>query len=151
MTDYKIGDPVVDLAQGRPMIVLEAPDMTVAQWSESNNYELAENYANGKLGTTDDEGVVRCVYVSDIRSEPSKDYTFSESRVALIDAHHADDGRRMYDRVAVDVLEQLLGEFVGTDIESDITTAATELFGVEIVDVAKELADVEQTIGGDDD
>jgi hypothetical protein len=101
---YQVGDPVVDLAQGRPMVVLEAPDQTVAEWSEANNYELTTNYANGKLGASDDEAVVRCVYVSDIRSEPSKDYTFPVSRLALIDVHHADGGKRIAERVQIDLL-----------------------------------------------
>jgi len=148
---YNIGDPVVDLAQGRPMIVLEAPTETVAEWSDRNGYELTENYANGKLGATSTEPVVRCAYVSDVRSEPSKDYTFPTSRVALIDSHHADDGRRIADRVTVYVLEELFVALSGLDAEVDLTTAATDLFGMDVVDEAKELAEVETTIGGDDE
>lgn len=106
---YRIGDPVVDLAQGRPMVVLAAPDQTVAEWSDAEGYDLMGNYANSKFDPMPNETVVECVYVSDVRSEPSKTYTFPISRVALIDAHHADDGRRLADRVAVDLLESLFG------------------------------------------
>lgn len=98
MTEYHIGDPVMDAAQGRPMVVLEAPDQTVAEWSDANGYDLLGNYANSKFDPSPDEGVVECVYVSDVRSEPSKTYTFPVSRVRLIDVHHADDGRRVYER-----------------------------------------------------
>ncbi|WP_162562394.1 hypothetical protein [Salinigranum rubrum] len=92
---FQIGDPVMDAAQGRPMVVLDAPDETVADWSDANGYNLTSNYANSKFGCTDDEPVVECVYVSDVRSEPSKTYTFPVSRIRLIDVHHADDGRRV--------------------------------------------------------
>lgn len=89
------------------MIVVDAPDETVAEWSDANDYDLVGNYANSKFQPDPTEGVVECVYVSDVRSEPSKTYTFPVSRVALIDVHHADDGRRLYDRVVVDVLDRL--------------------------------------------
>lgn len=151
MTDYQIGDPVVDLAQGRAMVVLGVPDMTVDEWSDTNNYELAENYANAKLDTTADEGVVRCVYVSDIRSEPSKDYTFPESRVALIDAHHADDGQRIADRIIsetlADVFHVLAMNGQGHRIEGLAGMLEGEGFDPDVVSVARELADVEQRIG----
>lgn len=156
MTDnpFKTGDPVVDLAQGRPMVVLDAPDETVREWSDRENYELTENYANGKLDARDDETVVRCVYVSDIRSEPSKDYTFPASRVALIDAHHADGGRRVFDRVAVEVLARAFESMqrYETFEEHDIDAVARHIGGVSpgVVEEARELADVEQTIGTDD-
>ena len=112
---YQVGDPVMDAAQGRPMVVLDAPNQTVAEWSEANNYDLTENYANSKFDAVDDEFVVRCAYVFDVRSEPSKDYTFPVSRVRLIDAHHADDGMRVADRVAVDFLERLFGAALDHD------------------------------------
>lgn len=95
---FRIGDPVMDAAQGRPMVVIDAPDETVAEWSDANGYDLTSNYANSKFDCRDDEAVVECVYVSDVRSEPSKTYTFPVSRCRLIDVHHADDGRRVGER-----------------------------------------------------
>lgn len=144
--NYQRGDPVVDLAQGRPMIVLDAPDQTVADWSSANDYDLTDNYANGKLGATDAEPVVRCVYVSDIRSEPSKDYTFPVSRVALIDAHHADGGRRIAERVTQDVLEAVfIAMHSHPPIDSDDIDAVVSAldYDADLVDEARELADVE--------
>jgi len=146
---YRVGDPVVDLAQGRPMIVLEAPAQSVAAWSEANNYDLTDNYANGKLEARDDEAVVRCVYVSDIRSEPSKDYTFPVSRVALIDAHHADGGERIADRVVRDVLEALFDAAYrsGSDqMLSTLEALADDAVGKDLTTEARELASVEHTI-----
>jgi len=111
---YRTGDPVMDCAQGRAMVVLDAPDQTVAEWSDANNYELTENYANGKFGAYDAEYVAECVYVSDVRSEPSKTYTFPASRLRLIDAHHADDGMRVADRVIAQVSEALFTAAIET-------------------------------------
>ena len=142
---FRTGDPVMDAAQGRPMVVLDAPDQTAAEWSEANNYDLTGNYANSKFDAVDDEFVVRCAYVSDVRSEPSKDYTFPVSRVRLIDAHHADDGMRVADRVAVDLLEQLFGAALdrrGGDSEQTSVAALAVEAGIdeEIWSLAEELA-----------
>jgi hypothetical protein len=150
---YQVGDPVVDLAQGRPMIVLEAPETTVEEWSNSNGYELADNYANTKLDTYPSMPVVRCVYLSDIRSEPSKDYTFPTSRVALIDAHHADDGRRIHDRVQRDVLEQLFDAAYrsgGDQTVSVLEALAQDAVGKDLTAEARELASVDHTISTSD-
>jgi len=150
---YRVGDPVVDLAQGRPMLVLEAPETTVDEWSAENGYQLMDNYANAKLDTTPGEAVVRCVYLSDIRSEPSKDYTFPTSRVALIDAHHADDGRRIHDRVARDVLEQLFDTAYqsGSDRTLSILEGlAQDVGGKDLTGEARELASVKHTISTPD-
>lgn len=156
MTDYRIADPVVDLAQARPMVVVATPEQTVSEWSDANGYDLMDNYANAKFDPDPTEGVVETVYVSDLRSEPSKTYTFPESRVALIDVHHADGGRRLYDRVAVDVLWQLFDALDDAQYQSnrdppsrmDIADLARIAFASEdIIDEARELADVERRFG----
>lgn len=137
------------------MVVLEALDKTVSEWSEENQYQLTENYANSKLGTKESEYAVRCVYVSDIRSEPSKDYTFGESRVALIDAHHADGGRRMADRVRADVLadvfQTLRAEDMNTAVDLLAATLVADGYDADLTDEALELADVALTIGAEGD
>ena len=151
---YRIGDPIMDAAQGRPMVVVATPEYTVAEWSNSNDYDLAGNYANAKFDPRADEPVVECVYVSDVRSEPSKTYTFPVSRCRLIDVHHADDGRRLYDRVVRDVLEALFATAASEAMassEGDIFDLATHAdFDEDVVEEARELADVERTIGSDD-
>ncbi|MFW6152999.1 MAG: hypothetical protein ACOC42_01430 [Halobacteriota archaeon] len=103
----KVGDPVMDAAQGRPMVVLETPGETVETWSQANNYDLTDNYGNSKFGVDPDEPVVVSRYVSDVSSDPGKTYTFPRSRLRLIDVHHADDGWRIYDRIAFDILESM--------------------------------------------
>lgn len=155
MTDYniQIGDPVMDAAQGRPMVVVDTPDQTVREWSEQNDYDLMGNYANSKFDPTATEPAVECVYIGDVRSEPSKTYTFPASRLVLIDVHHADDEGRIYDRVARDVLERLFAVAAGTDMAS----STAEIFDVathagldeDLVDEAQELAEVEQQFGDD--
>ena len=149
-TEYQTGDPVIDLAQGRPMLVIDAPDVTVAEWSERNGYELLDNYANGKFDPDAEEAVVECVYLGDVRSEPSKTYTFPVSRVALIDAHHADDGRRIADRVAVQTLERLLRAIVEANVRVAVAHAAEEWFDADLVAEAQELADVTRTVTADE-
>ena len=155
---YSVGEPVLDCAQGRPMVVVNAPEETVGEWSEREDYDLTENYANSKFGAADEEWVVECVYVSDIRSEPSKTYTFPASRLRLIDVHHADDGRRIWLRVAQEVLVDLFLDLQQCVDRGDSPPAVIEwldvsagrLFGDDLADEALELADVEQTVSADD-
>ena len=145
---YQIGDPVMDAAQGRPMVVLAAPNQTVAAWSDANGYDLQENYANGKFDPAADEAVVECVYISDVRSEPSKTYTFPVSRTRLIDAHHADGGERVAERVRIDLLGDLMAaatEFSDDGISPEAIMAVARHAGIddETTDIARELADAE--------
>jgi len=141
---FQTGDPVMDATQGRPMVVLAAREETVAEWSDANGYDLMDNYGNKKFDPTPDEFVVECVYVSDLRSEPSKSYTFPTSRVRLIDAHHADDGRRVGDRVIVDLLESLFGAAIDFEHTPDVDAVSTLIaeagVGDELQEVASELA-----------
>jgi endogenous inhibitor of DNA gyrase (YacG/DUF329 family) len=148
---YRRGDPVMDAAQGRAMIVLDAPEQTVAEWSDANNYELTENYANEKFGAADEEYVVECVYVSDVRSEPSKTYTFPASRCRLIDAHHADDGRRVGARVIQDLAIEFFRLCLqrNEQMEAEWARESLKAVGVEsdLVDEAYEVADADVTLG----
>ena len=112
---YRIGDPVIDLAQGRPMVVVNAPQQDVAGWSQANDYNLLENYANSRFDPKRSEPVVECVYVGDIRNEPSRSYTFPVSRCKLIEVHHADDGRRVADRIAATLTEDILEAAAAVD------------------------------------
>ena len=121
---YQIGDPVVDLGRGRPMVVLDAPSQTVAEWSDANNYDLEGNYTNGKFTPDADEAVVECVYTGSIQSEPSKTYTFPVSRVALVDAHHADDGARIRARIVESVAESLFVAAIENGAEGSLPSPA---------------------------
>lgn len=150
MTDIQIGDVCLDLAQGRPVHVVEALDVDAAEWSERNNYELTENYGNSRLGASDDDAVFEVVYCSNLKSEPSKTYAMPESRLGRVETESADDGMPVYDRVAVDVLKTLLVETDGWQPE-DLETprqmfdrVAEEAFGEEVLSLASELADIER-------
>lgn len=157
-----VGDVALDLAQGRPVHVVEDCGQTAAEWSEQNNYELTENYGNGRLGATDDDAVYEVVYCSNAKSEPSKTYAMPESRLLRIETEAADGGRPAADRVAVDVLEQLFDLAMNLDenwaVEPDdfedalciLTTNHSDRLA-EVGDEAHELADVSHTIGEDVD
>jgi hypothetical protein len=151
MSEYRIGDPVVDLAQGRPMVVLGAPTDTVAEWSDRNGYDLMDNYANRKFDPDADEGIVECVYVSDVRSEPSKTYTFPVSRVALIDVHHADGGRRVADRIISELLSELFMAASADTTRRTLREVAIQAGVSEgVVEEARELAELGQHAATDD-
>jgi hypothetical protein len=108
-TDIQIGDVALDLAQGRPVHVVDDTGQTAAEWADANDYELAENYGNARLGASDGDRVFDVVYCSSAKSEPSKTYAFPESRLLRIETEAAtEDGRAVADRVTVDVLERVL-------------------------------------------
>lgn len=142
------GDVALDKTQGRPVHIIEATGQTAAEWSDANDYELTENYGNERCDAADGDLVYDVVYCSNAKSEPSKSYAMPESRLLRIETEAADGGRPVYQRAVRDTLESLFRDLAGTDAESDLTTAATEAFGMELTDEAKELADVELTING---
>jgi len=150
----QVGDVCLDLTQGRPVHVVEDLQQTAAEWSDANNYELCENYGNDRLGASDDDAVYEVVYCSSAKSEPSKTYAMPESRLLRVETESADDGRPVADRVAVDILTDVFGlmERRPAFSESDIEAVAGNVdVHPDAVDEARELADVELTIGGVDD
>jgi len=154
MTNLRVGDVALDLAQGRPVHIVEDCRQTAAEWSEQESYNLLDNYGNGRLGAADDDAVYEVVYCSSAKSEPSKTYAMPESRLLRIETEAADDGRPVADRIAVDILTDVFGlmERRPAFSESDIEAVAGNVdVHPDAVDEARELADVALTIGGGDD
>lgn len=154
MTDaeIKIGDVCLDLAQGRPVHVVEDTQQTAAEWSGDNDYDLEANYGNSRFDTGPNDRVFDVVYCSNIKSEPSKTYAMPESRLARVETEKGDDGRPVADRIRVEFLADLIGawqEF--QDVKH--CPGPRELAGHAgmsdgAISEARELADVEKTIGG---
>ena len=161
-SEIQVGDVVLDLCQGRPMQVIGDPQQTAAEWSGDNGYDLLDNYGNSRLGADPNDRVFECVYVGSIKSEPSRDYTFPESRLARVEVESADDGRPVADRVRVETLEALFT--MATSLDGDwsiepeswsdavakLVTSAGSIDD-DLVDEARELAEVDAVVGGDDD
>ena len=159
--EIRVGDVCLDLAQGRPVHVVGDTGQTAAEWSEANNYELAENYGNSRLDTTPEDRVYDVVYCSSAKSEPSKTYAFPESRLLRVETEAADDGRPVAERAVQDVLEQLFDLAINLDdewaVEPDdfehALTILTTNHSDRLADVgeeAHELADVSHTVAPDD-
>jgi hypothetical protein len=149
-----VGDVALDQTQGRPVHIVEATGQTAAEWSDANDYELCENYGNERCGAEPSDMVFEVVYCSNAKSRPSKTYAMPESRLMRIETEAADDGRPVADRIAIEVLAGVFRCHQENGLEHrDISTLMSEEFGPEIVDVARELADVDVTIGdgGSDD
>ena len=140
----KIGDVALDLAQGRPVHIIDEYDGTAAEWSEENDYEITENYANGRLGSTDSDAVFEVVYCSNAKSEPNKSYAMPVSRLLRIETEAADDGMQVYDRVALDLLDRLFQAAHSDDENTvNILTWMAEEAGVDelLIEQADELAE----------
>jgi len=149
----QVGDVCLDLTQGRPVHVVEDLQQTAAEWSDANNYELCENYGNGRLGASDDDAVYEVVYCSSAKSEPSKTYAMPESRLLRVETEAADNGRPVADRAARNVLESLFAAAHhddAPDTQALKTLAYSAGIEMAIVDEAAELADVERTVANDD-
>lgn len=108
MSDVQLCDPVIDLANGRAILVVGRAADRADEWSDRNGYDLLGNYGNERCGAEPDDTVWTCVYVASLQSEPSKTYAFPESRLGRVAYERADDDiERVYDLVALDVLERL--------------------------------------------
>lgn len=151
--EIRVGDVCLDLAQGRPVHVVEDTGQTAREWSEANDYELTENYGNSRLNTTPADRVYDVVYCSSAKSEPSRTYAFPESRLLRIETEAADDGRPVADRVAVDILEAMFQRALARN--EDIEAVWLKELAVDVgldtdaVDEAWELADISQTVAPD--
>jgi len=85
------------------------------------------------------------VYVGSIQSEPSKTYAFPTSRLVRIEVEAGDEGRRVDERIAVDVLESLFDAALrsGSDeTKSTLRNLAQDAFGRDMTSEARELAEV---------
>lgn len=156
MSQYPIGvgDVCLDLAQGRPVHVIEASGQTVAEWSDANDYDLTDNYANSRLGVRQGERVLEVVYCSNAKSEPSKTYAMPASRLLRVETEAGDGGRPVYHRAIRETLEGVFLALADAGMDHRIDGLADNLrpaFGDDLVDEARELADVEQTVGAADD
>jgi hypothetical protein len=154
MTDLQVGDVALDLTQGRPVHIIEDTGLDAATWSERNDYELTDNYGNDRMGAAPDDRVFEVVYCSSLKSEPSKTYAMPSARLARVETEAADDGAPVADRIRQDLLADLLAE--ARRLEADGIAEAIEAIAAAVTDeetvgIARELADVEQTIGGEAD
>ena len=143
--DIRVGDVCLDLSQGRPVQVVEALSQNAAEWSNNNGYDLLGNYANDRLEAEPEDAVFECVYVGSIQSEPSKTYAFPNSRLVRIEVEAGDDGKRVDERIAVDVLESLFDAALrsGSDeTKSVLRNLAQDAFGRDMTSEARELAEV---------
>mgnify|MGYP006271583899 CR=1 FL=1 len=143
--DIRVGDVCLDLSQGRPVQVVEALTQNAAEWSNDNGYDLLGNYANERLESEPGDAVFECVYVGSIQSEPSKTYAFPESRLVRIEVEAGDGGRRVDERITVNVLESLFDAALrsGSDeTKSVLRGLAQDAFGRDVTSEARELAEV---------
>lgn len=137
--DIQLGDVCLDLAQGRPVLVVGTHDGDAAEWSDKNDYDLCENYANSRLGAAPSDAVFDCVYCSSCKSEPSKDYAFPESRLLRIE-HESATEERLQTRLA----RQALADLFAAANEDDVDTLggiATAAFDETLARDALELAE----------
>lgn len=159
--DFALGDVCIDLATGRSVQVVGLPDQTVSEWSEANDYDLTDNYANERTRVRPADPVVECVYVSSVQSEPNGPrgsseggYTFPSSRLARVTVESVEGVRRPYDAIAVDVLRRFFEVALDAEWDESVTrskAAAKTAFDTGLVKEAYELADVEQRFGGEGD
>jgi hypothetical protein len=157
--DFDIGDPVIDLANGRNMVVVDRADDRADDWTEANGYDLLDNYGNRRLRAKPSDPVYTCVYVASLGSNPSKTYDFPSSRLGRAEYENPLEGRKVYDLVALDVLDRMFQAAFETDGDQewggippvDVLESLARLADLDddVVDEAYELADVEQTIATD--
>ncbi|PSP80149.1 hypothetical protein BRC81_02870 [Halobacteriales archaeon QS_1_68_20] len=152
--DFKIGDPVVDLANGRNMVVVGKAADRADAWSERNDYDLLGNTGNGRLRARPADPVYTCVYVASVDSKPTKSYDFPSSRLGRPEYENVDGVDRVYRMVARDVFDRLFqasmrtsGDLAPADIAREAGIAG---FDQNLIDEAAELAEAATLEGGED-
>lgn len=158
--DFQIGDPAIDTATGRSVVIVDRAADRTDDHSEREGYDFLDNYGNQRTRARAADPVYTAVYVSSLQSKPTKSYDFPSSRLGRPEYENVDGVDRVYEMVARDLLERLF--VAGTEFDVDaIATAdgrgvvqrlALEA-GVDedVVDEARELADVETDFGGKTD
>ncbi|WP_336359026.1 hypothetical protein [Haloarcula sp. CGMCC 1.6347] len=156
MTDARIrtGDVVIDLVERGKMVVVGKAAHSVDAHRQTESYDISEYKSHPLLDVSDTEAVWTCVYLPDKPStEFSGTYDFPESRLARVPVEEANqDLRRTQERQAVSMLETLFAQALDDHVWEEVTTIAERALPEEIVDEARELADVERTVaseGGD--
>lgn len=152
MTDaeIRIGDVVIDLAQGRPMQVVDAYDWDAAEWSDRNDYDLTENYGNARLGAEPSDAVFECVYCSSLKSEPSNSYAFPESRLARVETEAGYDRFRVQERIRVQAFADLLAEAADHEIYEDLQDVIAQVAGTPKMADARDLAETRPVLDDGD-
>jgi len=152
MTDgIRLGDVALDLCQGRPVVVIGTFDYDAGEWSERNDYDLvSDNYGNQRLGAAPTDAVFEAVYCSSAKSEPSRSYTFPESRLLRIEHEAAtDDGERLQTRLTRQVLADLFAAANAEDVDT-LGGIATAAFDESLARDALELAETRSAVTGED-
>jgi hypothetical protein len=158
--DFEIGEPAIDTATGRSVVIVDRAADRTDDHSDAEGYDFLENYGNQRTRARAADPVYTAVYVSSLQSKPSKSYDFPSSRLGRPEYENVDGVDRVYEMVARDVLEQLFvgASAVGLDaLAVESTRGALQRIALEagvdedVVDEARELAEVETDFGGDDD
>lgn len=159
MTDARIraGDVAIDLVERGKVLVVEQAAETVTEHQQREDYDIQAYKGNALLNVSDDEAVWTCVFLPDKpTTEFSGGYDFPESRLARIPTEEARKSfRRPQEAQAVSMLEAMFTAAVDSrfdDAADDLEYVARKALPDDLVDEARELADVEETIaaGGDD-
>lgn len=149
--DFRLGDPVIDAATGRAMVVVEKLADSVLEYDD---YDLLGNYAAQRCRVSPTDPVYGTIYVSSVQSEPSgprygdPPYAFASSRLNRPTIESVDGFDRVYTIVARDVLRRLFDAALGS-VKPEHLPAVDVLardggFNANVVESAKELAEVER-------
>lgn len=150
--DFRIGDPVIDLATGRSMVVVEHLANRVDEYED---FDLLGHYAAQRTRVSPADPVIGCIYTASIQSEPSgprhgdPPYAFASSRLGRPTIESVDGYDRVYSLVARDVLERLLAHRFHVDpgalddTDNVVYRLAIEAgLDDELVEEAHELAEI---------
>jgi hypothetical protein len=152
--DFQLGDPVIDLANGRNMVIIDQAAESVTEWNEHNDYDLLGNTGNSRLRVGEGDPVFTCVYVTGVDSQPSKTYDFPSSRLGRAEYENAADAT-VYELVTRDVFRRLFAAALPEEeTEADWLEGMASYrgeFDESLVAEARELAEVDEQFGGGDE
>ncbi len=154
--EIRSGDVVHDLVERGKMQVIEKAADSVAAYREREDFDLAEYKSHPLLDVSAHEPVYTCVYLPDSPTTSfSGTYDFPRSRLARVPVEEANqDLERIQDAQTIDLLARLMvagEEWSDPDTFDEVALLAKDAgIAEDLVTAARELADVERTIGGDE-
>lgn len=150
--DFKIGDPVVDLATGRRMTLVGVTGETAEEADRDRPFDILDNYGNARLRVRRGDPMYTCIYTSQVgTSPPGKKYDMPSSRLGRPVYENVDGVDRVFDTVARAALASVFESmYRNRSIDDDeIVATAAHVGGVESTTVDEALEMAEAAVGVD--
>lgn len=150
--EIKPGDIVLDMVERRPLYIRRKTSDSAAEYFATHDFDLTTYKAHPWLPIGPDDAVFECVFIptkpSKITVEPKgQSYDYPRGRLIRIPIEYLyDSNTHRYEDLQIALVAALLAEANTYDDDKGaawVKGVGRDAFGSDVVNAAKELADVE--------